>query len=133
MPFSKGVGSGEKRMVRAALMFLLLSAAPTLADELPSEYFGTWGADVCRKGNISNGGFEVSSKGVRYDHTFFRVRSVGSTHPGWHTDTIVLACDRGVGRSREIWHVQSVEGHDFLATVQLTRDGSESADGPSMG
>ena len=101
--------------------------------ELPSEYFGSWGSDGCHKGDLSNGGFEVTATTIRYNYALCRVVSDTSTHPGWHTESIVLACNNGAGRSSEIWHVQHLDGRDFLATVQLTREGPERGDGPSMG
>jgi len=115
------------------LTFVLMLTGPTFADELPSEYFGSWGSDICQKGDLSNGGFEVTAKTVKYAYALCRVVSDRSTHPGWHTESIVLSCNNGVGRSREIWHVEPIDGHDFLATVQLTREGPERNDGPSMG
>jgi hypothetical protein len=116
------------------LLVLVLLTMPAAASSLPDEYNGRWGPYDCKAAEpLENGAINVTGDSVWLSSgARCRVLSVNSTHPGWHTDTVALACSKGVGRSKEIWHKQEIDGQDYLAIVQLSREGEERNDGPSM-
>ena len=115
-----------------------LSAVGALADEIPSEYIGTWTvySEDCKSdgtAGLGTGRVQIQPNGINFDYAQCRVVSIiGSAHPGWHTDTLLLRCNNGVGSTKQIWHVQEIDSAEYLSATELTRQGPESRDGPSV-
>jgi len=90
-------------------------AAPAMADgTVPEEYQGVWALARDCKGNFQN---ILANDVDRESAACHPVKVVSSDPPESHTSTIYLSC--GGSQSRQIWHAETVDGADYLVTIQL--------------
>lgn len=90
-------------------------AAPAMADGvLPEEYQGVWAAAGDCKANLQNArATDITRRSAACRVT----RVVSSGPPESRTSNIDLNC--AGARSREIWHAETIDGADYLVTVQF--------------
>jgi hypothetical protein len=100
----------------APLIALGAVSSAMAAATVPEEYQGVWAEARDCKQNFQN----ILAHVVNREYATCRVMQVSiSDHPGGHTATISLNC--AGSRSREIWHDESIDGTDFLVSMQFKR------------